>query len=147
MGNILFWGLHFFLFRVILILEFIFFLEIVLNFDVVFILGPFCFLRSLEISCIVISDHTQTDEQSWFYSHVALVKNKSQLSKPQLNYKSTQPQPNITLVGKAMKMTLHTPHPTTNHTNSMSTITQLLLTRFWLNFKGSFQGTSRKDSN
>ena len=37
------------------------------------------------------------------------------LSKPQLNHNSTQPQPNMTLVGLDMKMTLQTtppPHPT-----------------------------------
>ena len=67
------------------------------------------------------------------------------LSKPQLNHNSTWP--NITLVGLDMKMTLHTPyHPTTNR-NSMSAISQLLLTRFWWDYKCRFLGTSRTDSN
>ena len=43
-------------------------------------------------------------------------------------------------------MTLHH-HPPTHHTNSMSAISQLLLARFWWNFKGSFLGASRTDSN
>ena len=43
------------------------------------------------------------------------------------------------------KITLH---PTTTTTaNSMSTISQLILTRCWWNFKGSFLGSSRTDSN
>ena len=37
--------------------------------------------------------------------------------------------------------------PTTTHTNSMSAISQLLLTRFWWNFKGRFLETFRTDSN
>ena len=40
-------------------------------------------------------------------------------------------------------MTLTTLH----HTNSMSAISQLLVARFWPNFKGRFLGTSRTDSN
>ena len=41
------------------------------------------------------------------------------------------------------------PHPThpTHHRNSMSAISQLLLTRLWWNFKGRLLGTSRTDSN
>ena len=42
-------------------------------------------------------------------------------------HKSTQPQPNLTLVGLDRKMTLHTPH---HHRNSMLAISQLLLTGF-----------------
>ena len=42
-------------------------------------------------------------------------------------------------------------HPTTtttpHHRNSISAISQLLLTRFWWNFKGRFLWTSRTDSN
>ena len=49
------------------------------------------------------------------------------LSKPQLNHNSTQRQPNITSVWLDTKMTLHT---TSSHRNSMSAISQLLLTRF-----------------
>ena len=51
------------------------------------------------------------------------------LSKHQLNHNLTQP--NITLVGLDVKMTLRTtsPHPTNR--NSMSVISQLLLTWFW----------------
>ena len=51
-----------------------------------------------------------------------------ELSKPQLNHKSTQP--NITLVGLDTKTTLHTTPPPTPHTNSILAISQLLLTRF-----------------
>ena len=53
---------------------------------------------------------------------------------------------NSTKVGCDTKMTLHTTPPH-HHRNSMSVISQLLLTRFWPNFKGRFQGTSRTDSN
>ena len=43
-------------------------------------------------------------------------------------------------------MTLYTTlHP--NHKNSMSSISPLLLTRFWWNSNGRFLGTSRTDSN
>ena len=45
-----------------------------------------------------------------------------------------------------MKMTVQTP-PTTHHTNSMSVISQLLFTRFSLNFNGGFLGTSRTSTN
>ena len=38
-------------------------------------------------------------------------------------------------------------NPTTHHRNSMSRISQLLLTRFWWNFKGRFLWTFRTDSN
>ena len=40
-----------------------------------------------------------------------------------------------------------TPPPTTTTANSMSAISQLLLTRFWWNFKCSFLWASRTDSN
>ena len=54
-------------------------------------------------------------------------------------------QPNLnTTVGFDHKMTLHTP-PT--HRNSISGISQLLLTRFWRNFKGRFLWTFITDSN
>ena len=43
-------------------------------------------------------------------------------------------------------MTLHHPPPPTTTENSMSAISQLLLARFWPNFKGRFLGTSRRDS-
>ena len=43
-------------------------------------------------------------------------------------------------------MTLHHHHPPT-HLNSMSAISQLLVARFWSNFKDRFLGTSRTDSN
>ena len=47
-----------------------------------------------------------------------------------------------------MKMTVHThPDPPPHHTNSMSLISQLLLTRFWPNFKDRFLGLSWTDSN
>ena len=42
-------------------------------------------------------------------------------------------------------MTLHTIHPPTE--NSKSAISQLLLARFWPNFKGRFLATSRTDFN
>ena len=51
-------------------------------------------------------------------------------NKKQLNHNSTQPQPNITLVGLDMKMPLHTTPPTPPHTNSMSAISQLLVIQF-----------------
>ena len=70
------------------------------------------------------------------------------LSNSQLNHKTTQPQPNITLLGLDLKMTLHTPPPThAPHTNSISAIFQLLMTRFWWNYKDRLPGTSRTDSN
>ena len=61
----------------------------------------------------------------------------------------SKPQPILTsTVGLYTKMTLQPPPPpTTTHTNSMSGISQLLLTRCWWNFKVSFQGKSRTDSN
>ena len=65
----------------------------------------------------------------------------------------SKPQPNLnTTVGFYTKMTLQPPPPTTTtttntHTNSMSEISQLLLTRFRWNFKGRILGTSRTDSN
>ena len=70
------------------------------------------------------------------------------LSQPQLNHNSTQPK--ITKVGFDTKMTLHHHHhppppPPPPTANSMSAISQLLLTRFWWNFKGSFLGASRTD--
>ena len=59
----------------------------------------------------------------------------------------TQPQLH-SKVGCDMKMTLiHHHPPTTTHTNSMSAISQLLLTRFWWNFKRRLLVTSRTDSN
>ena len=59
----------------------------------------------------------------------------------------TQPQLN-SKVGCDTKMTLiHHHHPPPTHTNSMSAISQLLLTWFWWNFKGKCLGTSRTDSN
>ena len=65
------------------------------------------------------------------------------LLKHQLNHNSTQP--NITLVGLDMKMTLH---PTTTiHRNSMLAISQLLLTWFWWNFNCGFLATSKTDHN
>ena len=68
------------------------------------------------------------------------------LSKPQLNHNLTQPQPNITLVGFAMRMTLHNPSPPPPHPpHSMSEISQLLLTKFLWNLKDRFQETSWTD--
>ena len=61
--------------------------------------------------------------------------------------KLSKPQPNLnTMVGFYRKMTLQPPPPT-HHTNSKSAISQLLLTRYWWNFKGRLLGTSRTDSN
>ena len=61
--------------------------------------------------------------------------------------KLSKPQPNLnTMVGFYTKMTLQPPPPT-HHTNSKSAISQLLLTRYWWNFKGRLLGTSRTDSN
>ena len=67
----------------------------------------------------------------------------------------TQPQLNLTepKFGFYMKRTWHLHyqqpiHPsTTHHTNSMSAISQLLLARFWPNFKGRFLGLSLTDPN
>ena len=62
------------------------------------------------------------------------------------NHNSTQL--NITLVGLDMKMILHTyppPYHPTPHRNSMLAISQLLLTRFWWNFKRRFLGASGTD--
>ena len=53
--------------------------------------------------------------------------------------------PNLTStlrLGIFVKMTFHNHH----HIKSMSTISQLLLTQFWWNFKCRFLGTFRKDS-
>ena len=67
---------------------------------------------------------------------------------PQLNHNSTQPEPNITLFELDMKMILHTTPTTHPHKfNSMSSISRLLLIRFWWKLKCSFMGTSRTDSN
>ena len=66
-------------------------------------------------------------------------------SKPQLNQNSTQP--NITLFGLDLKMTLQTTLPSTTHTNLMSVIYLLLLTWFWRNCKGRLLGTSRTVSD
>ena len=60
----------------------------------------------------------------------------------------SKPQPNLnTTVGFDNKMTLQTPPPPPQHRNSISAISQLLLTRFWWNFKGRFLWTFRTDSN
>ena len=57
--------------------------------------------------------------------------------------KLSKPQPNLnTRLGLTIKW-LCTP----THTNSMSAISQLLLTRFWWNFKGRFLWTFRTYSN
>ena len=66
-------------------------------------------------------------------------KQSSILSKPQPNLNAT--------VGFYAKMTLHHHHHHPPTLNSMSAISQLLLTRFWPNFKGRILGTSRTDSN
>ena len=56
----------------------------------------------------------------------------------------SKPQPNLnTRLGLTIKWLCTTTH----HTNSMSAISQLLLTRFWWNFNGRFLGRSRTDSN
>ena len=71
------------------------------------------------------------------------------LSKSQLNHNSTQP--NITLSWVRHENDLAN-HPTTTttphqHRNSMSAKTQLLLNRFWWNFKDRFLWTFRSYSN
>ena len=59
----------------------------------------------------------------------------------------SKPQPNLnTTVGFDMKMTVQT-SPTHHHRNSISAISQLLLTQFWWNFKGRFLWTSRTNYN
>ena len=65
-----------------------------------------------------------------------------QLSKPQLNHNSIQP--NITLSWVRQENDFAN-YPTP--TNSMSAISQLLLTQFWWNFKRRLLLTSRTDSN
>ena len=70
---------------------------------------------------------------------------QKKLSKPQLNHNSTQP--NITLSWVRHENDFaHHPTTTPHHRNSMLAISQLLLTRFWWNFKCRFMGTSRTDS-
>ena len=76
--------------------------------------------------------------------------NVYQLSLSQINLSLflllSKPQPNLnTMVGFDNKMTLH--HPTPLHRNSMSAISQLLLTQFCWNCKGRFLWTFRTDSN
>ena len=51
---------------------------------------------------------------------------------------------NITIKQLIIREVLLNTH---THTNSISAISQLLLTRFWWNFKGRFLWTSRTDSN
>ena len=58
----------------------------------------------------------------------------------------SNPQPNLNKrLGLTIKW-LCKPHPP-HHTNSMSVISQVLLTQFWWNFKYRFLGTSRTYSN
>ena len=64
------------------------------------------------------------------------------LSKPQLNPNSTQPNITLSWVRHENDFAYH---PATHHRNSMSAISQLLLTRFWWNFKCMFLGTSITD--
>ena len=65
---------------------------------------------------------------------------------PHQNLELSKPQPNLnTMVGFDKKMTLQTTPP--HHTNSVLAISQLLLTRFWPNFKRRLLRTSRTDSN
>ena len=65
--------------------------------------------------------------------------------KKSLLVKLSKHQPHLnTRLGLTRKW-LCTPHPP--HTNSISAISQLLLTRFWWNFKGRFLWTFRTDSN
>ena len=63
------------------------------------------------------------------------------LSRPQLNHNSTQPNITFSWVRDKNDFAYH-PTP---HTNSMLAISQLLLTRFWWNFKCRFMGTSITD--
>ena len=65
-----------------------------------------------------------------------------QLSKPQLNVNSITIQWKLGLTGKWLCIPPH--H---HHRNSMSAISQLLLTRFWRNFKHRFMGLSWTDFN
>ena len=66
------------------------------------------------------------------------------LSKPQLNVNSTTIQRKLGLTWKWLCIP---PHHPTHHRNSMSVISQLLLTRFWRNFKRRFMGLSWTDFN
>ena len=52
---------------------------------------------------------------------------QAKLSNPQLNYKSTQPQPNVTKVGSHLKMALHT-HPPPTKTHCQQYLSCLLMT-------------------
>ena len=77
------------------------------------------------------------------WSIVGLMKVVCSCDEPQLNHNSTQP--NIT--SSWVRHENDFAHHPTTHRNSMSAISQLLLTRFWWNFKHRFLGTSRIDSN
>ena len=84
----------------------------------------------------------------WYRIFVTWCLIPSLLSKPQLNYNSTQPQFNITLVLLDKKMTLHTTPPTHYpprkiNMSNISAVTDPIL----INFKCRLLGTSRKDSN
>ena len=62
-------------------------------------------------------------------------------------FKLSKPQPNTTQrLGLTIKWLCIHHHPPPTHRNSMSAISQLLLTRFWWNFKGRFLWTFRTDS-
>ena len=61
------------------------------------------------------------------------------------NHNSTQPNITLSWVRHENDFAYH-PTPPHHHTNSMLAISQLLLTRFWWNFKCRFMGTSRTDS-
>ena len=55
---------------------------------------------------------------------------KEELSNPQLNHNSTQPQPNITLVGLDTEMNLHTTpptHPQKLNVSNISAVTDPIL--------------------
>ena len=68
------------------------------------------------------------------------------LSKPQLNHNSTQSNITLSWVRHENDFAYH-PTPPPTHRNLMLAISQLLLTWLWWNFKGSFLGTSRTNSN
>ena len=84
----------------------------------------------------------------WFPSYFGRLKKCKKIrktpSQPKLN--STSTLHNLSWVRHKNDFTNH-PTITSPHTNSMSAISQLLLTRFWWNFKGRFLWTCRTDSN
>ena len=94
------------------------------------------------MSCLKLYPHKHQFGFLWSMVRVAKRFSVKTPTQPKLN--STSIQHNLSWVRHENDFAHH--HPTT-HTNSMSAISPLLPTRFWWNFKGSFLGTCRTDSN